>query len=394
MSDKIVSFDEAVIKKKLEALVKDTIQDTLNALLDEEADRLVGAERYERTLGREAYRSGHYRRSLTTRAGDITLDVPKLKGITFQTAIIKRYKRRETSVEEAMIEMYLAGVSTRRIEDVSEILWGNKVSPKTVSNLNKKAYEKIKQWRSRPLSGHYPYVYVDGLYLRRSWGGEYENIAILVAIGVNSDGYREIIGCAEGLTESKDSWKEFFKWLKERGLGSIGCVIGDKHAGMLKALEEVFTEAKYQRCSVHFYRNVFSKVPPKKRALVAKMLKAIHAQESKASAVSKAQDVICQLKAMRLDAAAKVVEEGHFETLTYMSYPLQHWNRIKTNNALERLNREIRRRTRVVGTFPDGQSALMLVCARCKYVAESSWGSRRYLDVSVLEETEVLDIAS
>ena len=394
MSDKIVSFDEAVIKRNIETLVRDTVQDTLNALLDEEADRLVGAERYERSMNREAYRSGHYKRSFSTKAGDITLNVPKLKGITFQTAIIERYKRRETSVEEAMIEMYLAGVSTRRIEDISEILWGNKVSPATVSNLNKKAYEKIERWRSRGLSGHYPYVYVDGLYLKRSWGGEYENIAILIAIGVNSEGYREIIGCAEGLTESKDSWKEFFKWLKGRGLSSIGCVIGDKHTGMLGALEEVFAHAKYQRCSVHFYRNVFSKVPPKKRALAAKMLKAIHAQESKASAISKAQDVICKLQAMKLDAAAKVVKDGHMETLTYMSFPLQHWNRIKTNNGLERLNREIRRRTRVVGTFPDGQSALMLVTTRCKYVAESSWGSRRYLDVSILEEMEVMDIAS
>jgi transposase-like protein len=394
MSDKIVSFDDAAIKRKLETLVKDTIQDTLNALLDEEADHLVGAERYERSIDREAYRSGHYKRSLTTRAGDITIDVPKLKGLTFQTAIIERYKRRETSVEEAMIEMYLAGVSTRRIEDVSEALWGTKVSPATVSNLNKKAYEKIEQWRSRPLFGHYPYVYVDGLYLKRSWGGGYENIAVLVAIGVNSDGYREIIGCAEGLTESKDSWKEFFRWLKARGLRSIGCVIGDKHMGMLGALDEVFTDARYQRCSVHFYRNVFSKVPPKKRAFVAKMLKAIHAQESREAAIEKAGHVICQLKAMKLEAAARVVEEGHLETLTYMTYPLQHWNRIKTNNALERLNREIRRRTRVVGTFPDGQSALMLVTARCKYVAESSWGSRKYLDVSVLEEMEVMGIAS
>ena len=388
MSDKIVSFDDAAIKKKLESLVKETIQDTLNALLDEEADRLVGAERYERTADREAYRSGHYRRSLTTRAGDITVDVPKLKGITFQTAVIDRYRRRESSVEEAMVEMYLAGVSTRRIEDVSEILWGTKVSPATVSALNKKAYEKIEKWRSRPLSGAYPYVYVDGLYLKRSWGGEYENVAILIAIGVNSDGHREIIGCAEGLTESKDSWKEFLIWLKQRGLSNIGLLIGDRHSGMLGALEEVFPEARYQRCAVHFYRNVFSKVPPKKRALVAKMLKAIHAQESRDAATQKALAVTGLLIDMRLEAAARVVKDGYAETLTYLAFPLQHWNRIKTNNALERLNREIRRRTRVVGTFPDGESALMLVTARCKYVAESSWGRRRYLDVSVLEEKE------
>lgn len=302
--------------------------------------------------------------------------------------MIDRYRRREGSVEEAMVEMYLAGISTRRIEDVSEMLWGEPASAGTVPDLNKKAYAKIEEWRSRPLSGLYPYVYLGGIYLKRSWGGECENVATLVAIDVNADGHREIIGCAEGMTESKDSWKEFLSWLRGRGLTGIGLVVGDRHSGMLGALEEVFPKARCQRCSVHFYRNVFSKAPPKKRAYVAKMLKAIHAQESKEAAVAKAGAVAGSLKAMRLDAAAKVVEDGHLETLAYMSFPLQHWSRIKANNALERLNREIRRRTKVVGTFPDGESALMLVTARCKYVAGSSWGSRRYLDVSLLEQEE------
>lgn len=165
-------------------------------------------------------------------------------------------------------------------------------------------------------------------------------------------------------------------------------VSGDKHLGMLGALEEVYPHAKYQRCTVHFYRNVFSKTPPKKRAFVAKMLKAIHAQESKDSAVAKAGQVVEELRSMRLAGAAKVVETGHMETLTYMEFPLQHWTRTRTNNVLERLNREIRRRTRVVGTFPDGESALMLVAPRRKYVADSNWGSRRYLDVSLLEQEE------
>lgn len=270
MPDKIVTFDEAAIKMKLSDLVRESVQETLNVILDDEADRLVGAERYERSAGREAYRSGHYKRKLTTKAGQMEIDVPKLKGVTFQIAVIDRYRRRETSVEEAMVEMYLARVSTRRIEDVSEVLWGTKVSPSTVSKLNKQVYERIERWRSRPLSGEYPYVYVDGIYLKRNWGGEFENVSILVAIGVNSEGYREIIGCAEGMSESKDSWKEFFSWLKSRGLTGIRMVTGDKCFGMLGALQEVYPEAKYQRCTVHFYRNVFSKVPPKKRPMSPK----------------------------------------------------------------------------------------------------------------------------
>ena len=386
MSEQIVSVDQQAIKSELKVLVKTTVEQTLNELLNEEANELVGAGRYERSAERDAYRSGHYKRKLTTTSGEIELAVPKLRGATFQTAVIERYRRRETSVEEAMIEMYLAGVSTRRIEDVSEILWGAKVSAGTVSNLNERAFKSVEEWRSRPLQGDYPYVYIDGIYLKRSWGGSYENVAVMVAIGVNSDGYREIIGCAEGFSESKESWKEFLAWLKGRGLKGVRMVTGDKSLGMLGAIEEVFPEAKYQRCTVHFYRNVFGKVPKNKRAYVAKMLKAIHAQESFAASMRKADEVAQELEKMKLAAAAKTVREGVAETLTYTNFPMAHWVRIRTNNAIERLNREIRRRTRVVGTFPDGNSALMLVTAQCKYIAESGWGKRRYLDVSMLEE--------
>lgn len=385
MSSNIVSVDEESLKSDLRELVRKTVQETLNALLDEEADEMVGAERYERTAGREAYRSGHYRRKLVTTSGEVALDVPKLRGATFQTAVIERYRRRETSVEEAIIEMYLAGVSTRRIEDVSEILWGAGVSAGTVSNLNEKAFESVEAWRTRPLSGDYPYLFIDGIYLKRSWGGSYENVAVMVAIGVNSDGRREIVGCAEGFTESKESWGEFLLWLRGRGLSGVRLVTGDKSLGMLGALEEVFPDAKYQRCTVHFYRNVFAKVPKQKRTKVAKMLKAIHAQESREASEAKAEEVADSLESMKLAAAAKVVRDGCGETLAYTEFPMQHWTRIRTNNAIERLNREIRRRTRVVGTFPDGKSALMLVTARLKYIVENEWGSRRYLDVSLLE---------
>ena len=388
MSEPIVSINEESLRLDIKELVKNTVRDVINQLLEEEADGLVNAERYERTADREAYRSGHYKRKLVTSAGEVVLDVPKLRGATFQTAVIERYRRRETSVEEAIIEMYLAGVSTRRIEDVSQILWGAGVSAGTVSNLNDKAFASVEEWRNRPLEGEYPYVFVDGVYLKRSWGGSYENVSVMVAIGVNGDGDREVIGCAEGFTESKDSWKEFLLWLRGRGLAGVRMVTGDKSLGMLGALEEVFPQAKYQRCTVRFYRNVFGKVPRQKREKVAKMLKAIHAQESFEASMAKAEVVASDLEAMKLGAAAKVVREGCAETLTYTAFPMSHWVRIRTNNAIERLNREIRRRTRVVGTFPDGKSALMLVTARLKYIAESEWGSRRYLDVSMLKEVE------
>ena len=155
-------------------------------------------------------------------------------------------------MEEALIEMYLAGVSVRRVEDITEALWGSKVSASTISELNKKAYVNIAAWRNRPLTGKYPYVYVDGIYLNRNWGGEYENVAVFVAIAVNEDGYREVLGAAEGMKEDKASWVSFFQWLRGRGLECVKLIVGDKCLGMLEAVGEVFPEVKYQRCVVHF----------------------------------------------------------------------------------------------------------------------------------------------
>jgi transposase-like protein len=386
LSEKIVQLNEEVIKGKIKELVRGSVEETLNGLLEEESKKLTQAAKYERSEERQGYRSGHYSRNLTTTSGDVKLNVPRLKGISFETAIIERYRRRESSVEEALIEMYLAGVSVRRVEDITEALWGSKVSPATISELNKKAYVHIEDWRNRPLQGgKYPYVYVDGIYLRRNWGGEYENVSILVAIAVNKDGYREVLGAAEGMKEDKASWVSFFQWLKGRGLDGVKLIVGDKCLGMLEAVGEVYPEARYQRCIVHFYRNVFSVVPRSKVKLVSKMLKAIHAQESKTASLAKAKDVVDTLRSMKLKEAAKKVEDSIEETLTYTFFPFEHWTRIRTNNVIERLNREIRRRTRVVGSFPDGNSALMLVCARLRHVAGTQWGNKKYMNMKHLE---------
>jgi len=388
MSDKIIHLNEGAIKLELKELVRNSVEETLNELLEQEALELTNAGRYERTENRQGYRSGHYERNLTTTSGEVKLKMPKLKGVSFETAIIERYRRRESSVEEALIEMYLAGVSVRRVEDITEALWGTKVSAGTVSNLNKKVYGHIETWRNRPLQGKYPYVYVDGIYLKRNWGGEYENVAILIAMAVNEDGYREVIGAAEGMKEDKASWREFLKGLKQRGLDGTQLFIGDKCLGLLEAVNEVYPDAKYQRCTVHFYRNVFSVTPRSKMKEVAAMLKAIHAQESKEAAKEKATAVAAKLREMKLKEAAKKIDDGILETLTYMEFPYAHWSKLRSNNVIERLNREIRRRTRVVGTFPDGNSALMLVCARLRHVASKAWGTKRYMSMKHLEEMQ------
>ena len=280
--------------------------------------------------------------------------------------------------------MYLAGVSVRRVEDITEALWGTRVSSGVVSKLNQELYDKIDMWRTRPLQGMYPYVFLDGIVMKRTWADEVRNVSILVAFGVNEDGYREILGAAEGAKEDKAGWGSFIESLKHRGLQGVQLFISDKCMGLVESLGEYYPEAAWQRCTVHFYRNVFTNVPSTKVKDVAAMLKAIHAQEDREAALEKSQLVIEKLKAMKLSIAAKTVEDGVYETLTYTMFPREHWRSIRTNNPMERINREIRRRTRVVGNFPDGRSALMLVTARLRYIAGKEWGTRRYMDMSRL----------
>ena len=204
--NKVIKIDEAQIRNHLGEMVRSTVEETLNDMLDAEADQLCGAGRYERTEARVDCRAGHYKRKLHTKAGQVELKMPKLRKARFETAIIERYKRRESSVEEALMEMYLAGVSVRRVEDITQALWGMRVSAGTVSDLNQKTYERIDKWRRRPIEGEYPYVYLDGICLKRSWGGEVRNVSVLVAIGVGTDGYRDILGIVEGGKEDKAGW--------------------------------------------------------------------------------------------------------------------------------------------------------------------------------------------
>src|SRR6185503_13433964 len=387
----VISIDDERIKDHLDRVVRGTVEETLNALLEAEADRLCNAQRYERSAARRDTRAGHYERNLQTKAGEVRLKVPKLRAQTFETAIIERYRRRESSVEEALIEMYLAGVSVRRVEDITEALWGTRVSPSTVSDLNKKIYATIEQWRNRSIEGEHPYVYLDGIVMKRTWAGEVRNVSLLVAIAVNAEGYREILGIVEGAKEDKAGWSGFLKHLKERGLKGVRLIISDACIGLAESAAEFFPDAGWQRCTVHFYRNVFSHVPRPKMREAAAMLKAIHAAEDVQAAREKARQVVAKLREQRLTRASELVETSIEETFGYYAFPEEHWRRIRTNNPLERILREIRRRTRVVGAFPDGQSALNLAAARLRYIAGTAWSTKRYLNIELLKDQQMRD---
>ena len=382
----VVQIDEGKIESHLDKIVRGTVEETLNTMLDAEADVLCGASKYERSPDRVDSRAGYYDRQYETKAGPVNLKMPKLRHSTFETAIIERYRRREASVEEALMEMYLAGVSVRRVEDITEALWGTRVSSGTVSNLNQKIYKRIEQWRNEPIEEVYPYVYLDGIVLKRSWAGEIRNVSVLVAIGVGEDGYRKVLGIAEGEKEDKAGWSGFLEHLKARGLNGVKLIVSDACMGLVESVAEYYPHAQWQRCVVHWYRNIFSHVPSTKVKAVARMLKAIHAAEDHDSATRKAQEVIEKPAGMKLPKAAQMVKDNVHETLIYYRFPCEHWIKLKTNNPLERIMREIRRRTRVVGAFPDGHSALMLCAARLRHIAGTQWGTKRYMNMDLLKQ--------
>src|ERR1700739_3059065 len=236
----VIGIDDERVREHLGRIVRGTVEETLNAMLEAEADRLCNAERYEQTETRRDQRSGSYDRKLQTKAGAVTLKIPKLRQQTFETAIIERYRRRESSVEEALIEVYLAGVSVRRVEDITEALGGTRVSPLEVSDLNKKIDGTIEAWRNRLIEGEHPYVYLDGIVLKRSWAGEVRNVSLLVAIAVNGEGYREILGICGGAKEDKAGWSAFLKHLKGRGLHGVRLIISDACMGLAKSAAEFF----------------------------------------------------------------------------------------------------------------------------------------------------------
>lgn len=381
----IVEVNESEVRSYLDQQVKEAVKRVLEEIMNAEAEELLCAKPYERSEDRQDYRNGSRKRNLKTRVGEIELSVPRLRTLNFQTMVVERYRRMEISLEEALIEMYFLGLSTRKITDVTEMLADFPLSSSAQSRLNKKVYEKLEEWRMRPISAVIPYLWLDGIVMKVRVAGRYENVSLLVAIGVNPEGYREVLGIAPGFSEDKGSWLSFLRWLKKRGLEYVGLCVSDAHLGIREALSECFPQADWQRCIVHFYRNILSLCPKRMREDLAASLKTIHNQESAAEAQAKAGRVLSSYRKL-LPEAASVLTEGLEETLTFYSYPRKHWRHIRSNNPLERLFREVRRRSRVVGVFPDVTSCLMLAAARLKWTEEKRWGKKRYMDIDLLLE--------
>jgi transposase-like protein len=277
------------------------------------------------------------------------------------------------------------------VGDIAQALAGEGISASSISRLNGRLSERLQEWRERPLRGSYPYLYLDGISLTVRWGGASERLSVLVAIGVGHEGFREVLACGAGFRESDESWRGLLRSLTQRGLQGVRLVISDACSGLKAAVSDFLPGAHWQRCTVHVMRNVLDKVPQSRRAEVAAALKTVWHQENAEEAWHKAARVIEQDR-KSLPAAMRTLEGALEDSLTFYCFPREHWKMLRTNNPLERLMKEIRRRTKVAEQFPHDESALLLVTARLKRIHES-WSERRYLDMQPLYEREQHRIA-
>ncbi len=362
----------------LKALLRHTIQQ----VLEEELTSFLKAEPYTRTESRRGYRNGYKPRTLNTRVGRLELMVPKDREGRFQTELFEKYQRNEKALVLAIIEMYVQGVSTRKVKKITEELCGLEISKSQVSTLSKGLDTEIQKWRNRPLTKQYPYLVVDARYERMRRGGVIPQ-GVLIVVGIGSDGYRETLGvwCAD--SESEMSWSAVFRELKERGLHGVNYVVSDNHTGLTKAIAREFQGVIWQRCQVHFIRNVLSKVLKKDRGKILAHLHDITGASSLESARNRLRETVEALHASHPKAADLLDDHGE-EILAVYALPEAHRIRMRTTNMLERFNQEIKRRTRVIRIFPNEQSCVRLISALAMEENEN-WMDRKYLNMETEE---------
>jgi transposase-like protein len=367
--------------------LREIVERVLQEVLEAEMTEHVGAAPHERTDTRKGHRNGHKPRMLRTRVGTLNLLVPQDREGTFSTRLFSRYQRNEKALVLALMEMYVEGVSTRKVKDVTEELCGTTFSKSLISSLAGRLDAELEAWRSRPLEAKaYPYLFVDARYEKARVDGRVVSQGALVVSGVRDDGYREILAVEVADTESEATYQEMFRSLKSRGLSSVELVVSDDHKGLKAAITRHFQGASWQRCQVHYVRNLLGMVSFAKRKELGADLRAIFAATSREQALGIASSVANKWLEKGNEKVAEHLEEYLEECLSCLAFPESHRRRIRTTNGLERLNQEIKRRTRVVRIFPNGQSCLRLVTALAVEQSEEWLTSRRYLDMEELRE--------
>lgn len=357
------------------------LETILNQVLEALATETIGAQKYERTEKRKAYRNGSRERSLKTRIGTITLDVPRLRSGEFSHELFERYQRAEQALVLTMMEMVLQGVSTRKVTKITEELCGTSFSKSTVSQLCKGLDEAVQAFRNRPLEKRYPFVMVDAMYVKVRELGRVRSKALLIAMGVNEEGYREVLGFTLWDSETHLSWKTFFEDLKKRGIGQVDYVISDAHTGLVKALQEVFVEAAWQRCQVHFMRNIMEVCPSKVKPQLLEDLRDLWSSKDPELARERFQEILVTYEALA-PKSMEVLEAGFDDAIAVLHLPTKYRRRLRSTNSLERLNQEIRRRERVIRIFPSGESAIRLMGALLAQQSETWLSGRKWLDMA------------
>lgn len=355
------------------------LEEILNQVLLAQSSEQLGAEPYERSEDRTAYRNGFRDRDMTTRIGSITLRIPRHRNGEFSTTMFKRYQRSEQALVLAMIEMVVNGVSTRKIKNITEELCGKSFSKSTVSKLCEHLDPIVSAFRNRPLEKHYPFVIVDAMYIKVRENSRVCSKGLLIATAVNEDGKREVIGFQLSNSESETSWGDFFSDLKNRGLTNVDLIVSDDHKGLVKAIRKHFQGTTWQRCQTHFSRNILDKTPKKYQPEIKAYLQSIY----QARDIDTARRFLSEtLEAFEVLAPRAMVtlEEGFDDIMAVMSLPEKYRKRLRTTNSIERLNQEVRRRDRVIRIYPNEASVIRLL-GSVLIEQDEKWSSRKYLNM-------------
>ena len=382
MTDERMALLELVEKGADADLVRELLAFAAERLMAAEVEQLTGAARGARTPDRTNHRNGYRERGWETRAGRIELAIPKLRKGSYFPAFLEPRRTAEKALTAVIQEAYVHGVSTRSVDDLVKAMGGTGISKSQVSRLCEDIDERVQAFLSRPIEGSWPYLWIDATYLKSRKGGRIASVAVIVAVGVNTDGRREVLGVATGASEAEVFWTEFLRSLADRGLRGVRLVIADDHKGLRAAARRVFT-AGLQRCRVHWARNLLGHAAPKQRAAVAAMIRTIFAQDTKAEAFAQWDKVADALRAKH-DRLGALMDASREDVLAYMDYPKEHWAQIASTNPLERVNKEIKRRADVVGIFPNDEAVVRLVGALMLEQSDEWAVSRRYFSLESL----------
>jgi len=367
--------------------LRDLVQRTIQQVLEAEMTSFIGAESYQRNEVRRGWRNGYKPRTLKTRVGGLELMVPKDRDGQFQTELFERYQRSEKAFVLALLQMYVEGVSTRKVSAITEALCGLEVSRSQVSALTQKLDAEVAEWRMRALTEQYPYLIFDARYEKVRRGGSVVSQGVLVAIGISAAGYREVLGSWVAESESEASWGAVFSELKQRGLRGVRYVVSDDHAGMVKAIDRHFQGAVWQRCQVHFVRNALSLCGRQQRPQVLRLMKAVTEAPTREAARAALAAAIAELE-KKAPKVARLLDECGEQILGVYALPEAHQKRMRTTNMLERQNQELKRRTRVIRVFPHEQSCLRLISALL-IETNQEWMGRIYLQMEKEPGTEI-----